>query len=544
MPLTHQKYRPDIDGLRAIAILSVVAYHAFPGSVTGGFIGVDIFFVISGFLISTIILSNLENDSFSLGDFYIRCVRRIFPALILVLTACLAFGWYVLLADEFRQLGKHTAAGAAFVQNFILNSESGYFDNAAETKPLLHLWSLALEEQFYIFWPLMLAFVWKRNWGFLKIAFIIVGISFLINIYLVQKDISKAFYFPFSRFWELMAGGVLAYIILHKPQLIAKFKNTQAIFGLILLGFGIVFINRSNVFPGWWALVPVCGAFLLIAAGENAWINKNILGNKAMVAVGLISYPLYLWHWPLLVYTRIVAAEGAMPSREMKLLAITLAIFLSWLTYYFIERKIKHNKHVLLVYGLIAIMILFIIFGTAINKKIVQPRINNIDVQQMVAAANDQKGFDGLDKVIIEGQEVYQTKNFKIPYTLFIGDSHTSHYVPRVRALIEKNSMNSVRFLVRHGCFSIPDNSSNFNKINSGCNNFRTLIKDLSVSKEMKTIIIGGFWNCYFLSSSNNKGYVGENFGGDVIKSEIAYSNIKLFLQNLNDNKKNVFFPS
>ena len=138
-----------------------------------------------------------------------------------------------------------------------------------------------------------------------------------------------------------MAGGVLAYIILHKPQLITKFKNTQAIFGFILLGFGIVFINKSNVFPGWWALVPVCGAFFLIAAGENAWINKNILGNKAMVAVGLISYPLYLWHWPLLVYTRIVAAEGAVPSREMKLLAITLAIFLSWLTYYFIERKIK-----------------------------------------------------------------------------------------------------------------------------------------------------------------------------------------------------------
>jgi peptidoglycan/LPS O-acetylase OafA/YrhL len=224
--LAHPKYRPDIDGLRAIAILPVVIFHAFPSIMPGGFIGVDIFFVISGFLISSIIFSSLERDRFSLVEFYTRRVRRIFPALILVLISCLAFGWFVLFADEYQQLGKHTAAGAGFIQNFILWRESGYFDNSAETKPLLHLWSLAIEEQFYIFWPLLLAFVWKRHWSFLRITAVIAAFSFAANIYLILRGHpTAAFYLPFSRFWELMVGGVLAYVVLHRPQLIEKHKD-------------------------------------------------------------------------------------------------------------------------------------------------------------------------------------------------------------------------------------------------------------------------------------------------------------------------------
>jgi len=183
--LAHPKYRPDIDGLRAIAILAVVIFHAFPLIMPGGFIGVDIFFVISGFLISSIIFSSLERDRFSLVEFYARRVKRIFPALILVFTTCLAFGWFLLLSDEYRQLGKHTAASAGFIQNFVLWRESGYFDTSGETKPLLHLWSLAIEEQFYFFWPLLLAFVWKRQWNFLKITTGIAAVSFAANIYLI-----------------------------------------------------------------------------------------------------------------------------------------------------------------------------------------------------------------------------------------------------------------------------------------------------------------------------------------------------------------------
>lgn len=161
--LSHPKYRPDIDGLRAIAVLSVVIFHAFPTWVKGGFVGVDIFFVISGFLISTIIFENLSKDSFSFFEFYSRRVKRIYPVLLVVLSVCFLFGWFALLADEFKILGKHLAAGAGFVSNLVLWSESGYFDNAADTKPLLHLWSLGVEEQFYIIWPLLAWFAWKKN---------------------------------------------------------------------------------------------------------------------------------------------------------------------------------------------------------------------------------------------------------------------------------------------------------------------------------------------------------------------------------------------
>jgi peptidoglycan/LPS O-acetylase OafA/YrhL len=214
--LTHPKYRADIDGLRALAVLSVVSFHAFPNMLKGGFIGVDIFFVISGFLISTIIFENLERDSFSFVEFYSRRIKRIFPALLLVLIACYTFGWFVLLADEYKQLGKHIAGGAGFVSNFLFWKESGYFDNAADTKPLLHLWSLGIEEQFYIVWPLLLWFAWKQRLNLLTITLTVLIISFALNINKVHSNVVAVFYSPQTRFWELLTGSVLAYITLYK----------------------------------------------------------------------------------------------------------------------------------------------------------------------------------------------------------------------------------------------------------------------------------------------------------------------------------------
>lgn len=333
--LTHPKYRPDIDGLRAIAILPVVLFHAFPSIIPGGFTGVDIFFVISGYLISTIIFSSLEHDRFSLLEFYIRRIRRIFPALIIVLFSCLLLGWFVLIADEYRQLSKHVAAGAGFIQNFILWNEIGYFDNSSDTKPLLHLWSLAIEEQFYILWPLLLAFIWKRHWSFLRITLAIAVISFLTNLYLTNSNLTAAFYSPISRFWELMVGGVLAYATLHRPMLLDRQHNIQSVLGFILLLLGFIILNTERDFPGWWALFPTLGAFLIISAGPNAWLNKNLLASRLMVWIGLLSYPLYLWHWPLLSYLRIVDNN---PTQLKIAGALGLAVLLSWLTYSFAEK--------------------------------------------------------------------------------------------------------------------------------------------------------------------------------------------------------------
>lgn len=224
--LIHPKYRPDIDGLRAVAVLSVVGFHAFPLFVKGGFIGVDIFFVISGYLISIIIVGSLERNSFSFIEFYSRRIKRIFPALLLVLIACFAFGWDALLADEYKQLGKHIAGGAGFISNFLFWGDSGYFDNAAETKPLLHLWSLGIEEQFYIIWPLLLWLAWKKRFNLLTITIAVVVISFALNIGEVKGDDAvAAFYSPQTRFWELLVGSVLAYMTMHRQNIFAKFKH-------------------------------------------------------------------------------------------------------------------------------------------------------------------------------------------------------------------------------------------------------------------------------------------------------------------------------
>ncbi|MGN6262939.1 MAG: acyltransferase family protein [Ralstonia sp.] len=365
--LSHPKYRRDIDGLRAIAVLSVVAYHASPSWMHGGFIGVDVFFVISGFLISTIIFENLDKGTFSFIEFYLRRIKRIFPALTFILLSCFAIGWFILLADEYQQLGKHIAGGASFVSNFVLWKESGYFDNAADTKPLLHLWSLGVEEQFYIVWPLLLWLAYKGKFNLLSLGVLVASISFYLGVHQVETDAVADFYSPQTRFWELMFGSILAWLKIYRPSFSAGnakkldellgriiFRDGEvndgkvlasvvSFSGLILLAYGFWRINKDIGFPGKWALVPVLGAVLIIFAGPKAWVNRVILSNKVVVWFGLISFPLYLWHWPLLSFARIF--EGELPSRSVRFSAVLLSIFLAWLTYRLIERPIRLGKH-------------------------------------------------------------------------------------------------------------------------------------------------------------------------------------------------------
>jgi peptidoglycan/LPS O-acetylase OafA/YrhL len=199
----QSKYRPDIDGLRAIAVISVIVFHFFPNLIRGGFIGVDIFFVISGYLISNIIFCELEQKKFRFVDFYSKRIKRIFPALLLVLTFSIILGYFILLPNEYKQLGKHIFGGATFTSNFILWNESGYFDNAAETKLLLHLWSLAVEEQFYILWPLVVCIAYHARFNFLIIILLIAAFSFGLNVRYISTDVVADFYSPITRFWEL-----------------------------------------------------------------------------------------------------------------------------------------------------------------------------------------------------------------------------------------------------------------------------------------------------------------------------------------------------
>lgn len=334
-------------------MLSVVAFHASPKAFKGGFVGVDIFFVISGFLIGSIILANLAAGTFSFTEFYARRVRRIFPALLVVLLACAGLAWLALLPDEFRQLGKHVAGGAGFIANFLLWSETGYFDAAAETKPLLHLWSLGIEEQFYIVFPLVLWLAWRVRANPLWSIGTLAAMSFAWNLAEIRENPAATFFLPLTRFWELLAGAWLAALVLRSRPSPANaaapstLRPTTRQFlsatGFALVLGSILLIRKEAAFPGFLAAIPVTGAVLLIAAGSHTWINQRILSSRLLVGCGLISYPLYLWHWPLLSYARII--EGGTPSSAIRLAAVSASVALAWCTYRWIEQPLRFGAH-------------------------------------------------------------------------------------------------------------------------------------------------------------------------------------------------------
>jgi peptidoglycan/LPS O-acetylase OafA/YrhL len=341
----HPAYRPDIDGLRAIAVLSVLAFHAFPDLLPGGFVGVDVFFVISGYLISTIILSNLKRGTFSFVDFYSRRVKRIFPALLIVLAACYALGWNSLFMSEFKSLNKHIVGGVAFISNLVLWRESGYFDVSAEIKPLLHLWSLGIEEQYYLFWPLALWCAFRLRFNVLVLIALFGIASFAFNVMGVSSNPVLTFYSPHTRVWELLIGSALAWRSLsHDPPVMNSRMGLEArsVVGCLLILVSICSLSSRDTFPGWWAVAPTMGAMLLISAGQGAWLNRVVLSNRVLVWFGLISFPLYLWHWPLISFARIL--HGSTPSAGTRLVALLLSILLAWLTYRFIETPIRKYR--------------------------------------------------------------------------------------------------------------------------------------------------------------------------------------------------------
>lgn len=363
----HLPYRSDIDGLRAFAVTSVLIFHAFPSLIPGGFVGVDVFFVISGFLISGIIFRELEAGEFSFANFYARRVKRIFPALITMLAASYAFGWFFLFNDDFRRLGSHIFRASLFLSNFILWNEAGYFDYAAETKPLLHLWSLGIEEQFYILWPLVLWAFWRFKSARLVLVGTVTVCSFIWNVYQSQHDLTHDFYSPLTRFWELSTGACLAFAT-GRYQFKRSLANVFSFIGGGLLLASIFLIDRHKIFPGAWALMPVLGAAFLIHAGPLAWANKYLLSRRMVVWVGAVSYPLYLWHWPALTFARIL--EGTVPTVAVRLAALFVALLLAVATFVWVEKPIRFAwKSSLKTFSLVISMVVVGYFGLICKQK-------------------------------------------------------------------------------------------------------------------------------------------------------------------------------
>ncbi len=341
-------YRPDIDGLRAIAVLSVILFHIDKALIPGGFIGVDIFFVISGYLISLNILKDLERGRFSIADFYRRRIKRIAPPMLIVVAVTLVTAQWLILpedAEKAAQSGLWSLLSLANVY-FWLYQDTSYFAAASSELPLLHLWSLGIEEQFYIFWPLILMAAYRptRAKGFFAVAALIGLGSFVIGEWLFDRAPSFVYYMLPTRAGELLMGGLIAFFVLrhvgHRvPQ---KAVAPMAVIGLLLLVFSFFMLSEGQVFPGLRAIPPTLGTALLIFAGHcNHNIVSRLLALRPLVWVGLISYSAYLWHWPLLAFFRY-------GHREIGLFAgiavFALTILLAWLTYRFVERPARRSK--------------------------------------------------------------------------------------------------------------------------------------------------------------------------------------------------------
>ena len=377
------KYIPEIDGLRAIAVSSVVLFHLFPDQLSGGFIGVDIFFVISGFLISSIIFNDLIRDTFSLKRFISKRIRRIFPTLLLVLIATGIMGAFILFQTEMRALCKHIAGGTFFVSNFLFANEIGYFDGPAETKPLLHLWSLSIEEQFYLIWPPLLILLTKKRASIIGFTCVIFSLSLAINLFLVKSMPEKLFFLPFGRFWQLLAGAILAWFQSYKPESITSIREITVFrplhrnftitltdllstLGLVLLIGGCFYLTSTSLYPGGLALIPTLGTVLIILSGKKAVANKFLLSSKYLISIGLVSYPLYLWHWPIYVYARLTKGE---PLYFIDSIAVLLlSIILSVLTYKYFETKIRFSTNRLTAQWLSLSLLIIGISGIFIYK--------------------------------------------------------------------------------------------------------------------------------------------------------------------------------
>ncbi len=480
--------------MRAIAVLSVLAYHAFPAALPGGFVGVDVFFVISGFLISGIILTAIRTGTFTFSQFYARRVRRIFPALALVLAASLCLGWLILFPADFRRLAIHVVAGAGFVSNLALWQEAGYFDTASELKPLLHLWSLGVEEQYYAIWPLLLVLAARFLHRLLPLILIVAVLSFAANIFLVGAHPSAAFYSPVTRFWELMIGSLLAYLqVFGAPGgdrgVVARFRAAFPANGLALVGAGalaasLVLTREDYAFPGWWALLPTAGTALLIGAGPASRINQSVLSGRTLVYIGLISYPLYLWHWPLLTFARIF--YGDLPPTAIRVMMLALSFALAAATFRLLERPIRKRANWgggrWVVASLSGAMIVMAIGASlVISGKISSASGSVAHVAEVSEALSDWDG--GRNKTLPGDSE---------RAVFFFGDSHMQQYWPRIEKVVREHRapLHTIVFFAEGGCAPVPG----IERRGYQCDRFVSTGFARAQQPDIDTVVIAASW--------------------------------------------------
>ena len=550
-------YRTDIDGLRAVAVLSVVLFHLSPTYLPGGYTGVDIFFVISGYLISGILFRGLATGRLDYFDFYARRIRRIFPALITVLIAVLGIGRVLLLADEYQLLGRNVVAGAAFLTNLSLYQDfEWYFRLGAN--PLIHLWSLGIEEQFYVVWPLFLLLLWRFTSARFGVILSVTAVSFLLNIIAAHSDPIGCFYLPWNRLWELSSGAALAYLKgfnIHQEQAAQSpiykrifsrlnvYASWRGPIGLTLLLVSIFLLEEGSAYPSWRGLVPCAGTILLISAGSNSWINRTVLSARPMVFVGLISYPLYLWHWPLLVFGHMEFGDRFTPPLSVCLMALTFVFAYS--TYKYIETPIRHSRPFgSALVGLCTSMLacgalgFLAIVGTLPARS--QPpnvvKLARAFTEDWLSSSHAIPGARkmrsaywtvSLDGVVTVGNASRQV--------LYIGDSNMQQYYPRIEKILYDHPSNSrsAVFSVGSGCAPVVMELLRFNVPDALLDPCRKTIQrgiDYAHHQNVDRIVISANWLLYFGQDS----LYGES-------TRTALNNLQALISELVKNGKHIY---
>jgi peptidoglycan/LPS O-acetylase OafA/YrhL len=503
----NMKYRADIDGLRAVAVLSVLFYHAGLPGFSGGFVGVDIFFVISGYLITSIIIKEIDAGHFSVARFYERRIRRIFPALFPVLAFVVVVSAYLFDAAAFDDLGKSVVATTLFSSNMLFWYQAGYFSAPSMQKPLLHTWSLAVEEQFYIFYPLALVvisrYLKKRYVFWLLIA---AFLSFGASVYSVLYHRDAAFYFVPTRAWELLAGALLVFDLLPHPE--KKWQTSLlSLTGFALIVSSVVVYTEATPFPGFSAALPVFGAVMIIHAGnrEGAYVN-NMLAVRPMVFVGLVSYSLYLWHWPLVAFARYMTFKPWNVSTALAIVATSL--FLATLSWKFIEQPFRGRKPVLEQRGRLfavsgLVMAVAVGIGGIIQLRSGMPeRISRFypemsgEIERTRRDTVWKKYGKWIDDTDRYGEDVVPMlvgKHEQLPSFALVGDSHAQALIPAVEKqavtrglsgyVITKGGVVCLQGVQRVGK---PFDSAAYNK---------HVLEFIARHREVKTIMLVGRWS-------------------------------------------------
>jgi peptidoglycan/LPS O-acetylase OafA/YrhL len=492
------RYRPDIDGLRALAILPVLLFHYRVPGFAGGFVGVDVFFVISGYLIAGLITGEMREGRFSIVRFYERRIRRIFPALFALLVAVSVAAWFILFPSDFARYAKSLFATAFFASNIEFWRELGYFDVAAEQKPLLHLWSIAVEEQFYLLFPAILMLVAGRSRArALAAVSLILAASFAFSLHAVHAGPAFAFYMLPSRAWELMLGALLAIGQIPTPAS-RLLRNGLAALGVAAIGLSVALYTKATPFPGAAALLPCLGAALVIYAGQTRSDVNAILSTRPLVFIGLISYSLYLWHWPLFVFARDVVGRDLQPWETAALIAVAFALaILSWR---FVERPFRRRAFRpakwKLFGGALAAMAVTAAFGAAVDADHGVPQRLPVDVQRILAGVHDVDPRAvtcfGMTANDVRAGKLCRIGDLsaKAPSFVLWGDSHAGAIIPAIDTIAKREH--------RAGIFAATDSCPPLLGVTrpdtAKCKGFNDAVIQIATRPEIRDVILDARW--------------------------------------------------